>query len=62
MWQAFGKEVKGGFVRERIGAREEGGFRASRVFLAPKTFFPFPFIRLPRRLSLKQFTALTDRV
>ena len=59
---AFEKEGKGGFGRERIGAREEGEFRASRVFLAPKTFFPFPFKRLPRRLPLKQFTALTDGV
>ena len=35
-----------------LGARETGGVRAPRVSLAPKTLFPFPFKRLPRRLTL----------
>ena len=30
----------------------EGNARGARVSLAPKTPFPFPFKRLPRRLSL----------
>ena len=33
-----------------LGARETRGARAPRVSLAPKTPFPFPFKRLPRRL------------
>ena len=58
---------KGSFWRERnarTGAREEGGKEGNasfllsllarpgfRVPLAPKTPFPFPFKRLPRRLG-----------
>ena len=41
-----GKRVLG--ARETGVAREEG---APRVSLAPKTPFPFPFKRLPRRLQ-----------
>ena len=33
-----------------LGARETRGARAPHVSLAPKTPFPFPFKRLPRRL------------
>ena len=70
MWQAFEKERKGSFGREKIGAREEGGREGGRervrgkvrlgfppsssvlrVSLTPKTPFPFPFKRLPRRLG-----------
>ena len=48
---------RGFWARETRGAREAEGkegnppsSRASRVSLAPKTPFPFPFKRLPRRL------------
>ena len=34
-----------------LGARETRGAPTPRVFLAPKTAFPFPFKRLPRRLA-----------
>ena len=34
-----------------LGARETRGARTPRVSLAPKTPFPFPFKRLPRRLA-----------
>ena len=43
-----GKGVLG--ARETRGAHEEGG-RAPRFSLVPKTPFPFPFKRLPRRLA-----------
>ena len=63
-WQTFEKEGKGSFGREE-GGREGGrervrgkvrlGFPPSssvlRVSLTPKTPFPFPFKRLPRRLG-----------
>ena len=53
-----GRRLKGngkgaGGARETRGACEEGGReggRAPRVSLAPKTPFPLPFKRLPRRL------------
>ena len=37
--------------------------RAPRVSLAPKTAFPFPFIRLPRRLdqTVKKLIAFRSR-
>ena len=46
-WQAFETGGKRGFVRERNALP----WRALRVSVAPKTPFPFPFKRLPRRLQ-----------
>ena len=37
-----------------LGAREVRASRAPRVSLAPKTPFPFPFKRLPRRLGVDE--------
>ena len=59
-----GKRLKGK-VKGVLGARETRGARAPRVSLAPKTPFPFPFKRLPRRLeeeekSLALLASLVD--
>ena len=61
-----GKGVSG--ARETRGEREEGGKEVPfllarpvpRVSLAPKTPFPFPSKRLPRRLYFPQITHTAD--
>ena len=49
-----GRRSKGKGIRARD---HEGGGRAPRLSLAPKTPFPFPFKRLPRRLRRHEFGA-----
>ena len=54
---AFGGELKGKGVlgeKEKRGPGLPPSSRAPRVSLVPKTSFPFPFKRLPRRLYFLQ--------
>ena len=52
------------FARGARGGREGGSFLLARpgprVSLAPKTPFPFPSKRLPRRLHFPQITHAAD--